>query len=72
MPSKRTLWVGSAALAVAAVLTPATVSPDQGLQPNNACADAACCLEFLSVCGDAMDYYESASGKCDNKPGFDG
>lgn len=53
---------------VIGLLIPVTVSPGQGIEGNEACANGACCRELLSVCskdGSSMShYYQSSDGVC--------
>ena len=56
------------AAAVVGLLVPVTVSPGQGIDANDACADGSCCREMLSVCvvdgKGTTHYYQSATGTC--------
>jgi len=51
-------------LGAIATMVPVSVSTSGEAQINDACADGACCKELASLCGDALDYYYSLSGKC--------
>lgn len=67
-PQKKLVRVAAMAATAVALLIPVTVSPGQGIEGNEACADGACCRELMSVCvkdGQASNhYYEPASGVC--------
>ncbi|HUG40567.1 MAG TPA: hypothetical protein VMM12_08785 [Longimicrobiales bacterium] len=56
------------AIAAIGLLIPVTVSPTQGIQGNEACADGSCCREMLSVClkdgTSTTHYYQSSDGVC--------
>lgn len=56
------------ALATIGLLIPVTVSPNQGIQGNEACADGTCCREMLSVCmsdgTSTSHYYKDTDGVC--------
>lgn len=51
-----------------ALLIPVTVSPSQGIEGNEACANGTCCREMLSVCSadgsSTTHYYNSIDGVC--------
>lgn len=51
-------------LGAIATMVPVSVSTSGEARINDACADGACCKELASLCGDALNYYYSLSGKC--------
>lgn len=56
------------AFGVIALMIPVTVSPNQGIDANDACANGQCCRELMSVCSSdgtsTTHYYQSATGVC--------
>lgn len=56
------------AAAVVGLLIPVSVSPNQGLDANDACANGTCCRELLSACtadgSTKTHYYQSSNGSC--------
>lgn len=70
MSSPRKNLIRGLAFACAAVglFIPVTVSPSQGIQGNEACANGSCCRELLSVCSkdgqSTTHYYQSPDGVC--------
>ena len=71
MTSNQKKSIRRVALAVAALglLIPVTVSPGQGIEGNEACANGSCCREMLSVClnpdgSSTTHYYQDADGVC--------
>lgn len=68
-PKKRIRSIAFGIAATACLLVPVTVSPGQGLEPNNACADGTCCRELNSVCsgeGETMLHHYQTLGGCTN------
>ncbi len=57
----------SLVLATAALLVPVSISPDQGVTSNEACAGDSCCKELMSLCGlddPLWDHYDSNGTSC--------
>lgn len=56
------------AAAVVGLLVPVTVSPNQGIDANDACANGTCCRELLSACNidgnTTTHHYQDADGVC--------
>ena len=56
------------AAAIVGLLIPVTVSPNQGLDANDACANGTCCRELMSACtsngSTTTHYYQSSNGLC--------
>ena len=56
------------AAAVVGLLIPVSVSPNQGLDANDACANGTCCRELMSACtvngSTTTHYYQSSNGTC--------
>lgn len=70
MSTSRTKTIRRVTVAVAAtacLLIPVTVSPGQGIESNDACADESCCRELNSVCtggGATMLHHYKSLGNC--------
>lgn len=71
MTDRQSRIIRRAAMTIAALglLIPVTVSPGQGVEANEACADGACCREMMSLCpnpdGTYMNhYYSDLDGNC--------
>ena len=56
---------------VVALLVPVSVSPNQGLSGNEACANGNCCREMMSACiidgSTTTHHYQSSNGTCGTK-----
>jgi hypothetical protein len=67
VPQKKLIRRITLAIATVGLLVPVTVSPGQGIERNDACADGSCCRELNSVClkdgSSTMHYYQS-DGAC--------
>ena len=69
-PQKKLIRRVAFAVAVIGVMIPVTVSPNQGLDANDACADGSCCRELMSVCnndGSSTTHYYNSTGPCTAK-----
>lgn len=67
--SPRKKFITIAGLALGLSLVPVTVTSQNSVAANDACADGKCCIELGSWCGGLGGYYDSLDG-CDlNRPG---
>lgn len=68
-PQKKSIRRIALGFAALGLLIPVTVSPSQGIQGNEACADGSCCREMMSVClnddgTSTTHYYKDSDGIC--------
>lgn len=62
--SPRTRFIAAVGLALGFTFVPVSVTPQNSLATNDACADGKCCMELGSWCGGLGGYYDSLDG-CD-------
>lgn len=71
VPQKKVIRRITMLLAAVGLLMPVTVSPGQGIEGNEACANGSCCREMMSVCyadgSSTMHHYSSGDGVCTQK-----
>lgn len=67
--SPRKKFVAVIGLALGFSLVPVTVTPQNSVSANDACADGKCCMELGSWCGSLMGYYDSIDVCETSKPG---
>lgn len=65
---KKLIRRATMAAAVVGLLVPVSVSPNQGIDANDACASGTCCREMMSACiidgQTTTHHYQSSNGTC--------
>lgn len=67
VPQKKVIRSIALVIASIGLFVPVTVSPSQGIQGNEACADGKCCREMNSVClqdGTSTIHHYQTDGSC--------